>query len=516
MLRPVLMCALFEVAIATVMYLFGIKIVLLLGMAFCVLGTFVFIYYRDTVGLKTVIVFIFAAIYCLYLVLGVNTKILKEQELIGKTESVICRVIEEPTILSFGSLLQVEVENSNNGVPKGMRFDFVVNEYSPIYNAIEGDIISADISFQELDGKYRKNRYADGMFVGASFNKGEIVGHRNSIYTYCVKLRKSIKLIIDDNFNGDSAALLKGILLGDVSTMRDELYNAFKVTGVCHITAVSGMHIGALCLMAVMALRLFLNRRTAAAVAIIPLLIMVLVCGATPSAIRAGIMCFIMLLGDIMLRSRDSLTSLGFSIALMLFIQPFYVCSLSFQLSCSATAGVILSSPYSFALKKRIENRFPRYIGIILGSAVLVVVQSVGAVIATMPFQIVSFGYVSIIAPISSMMINAAVVYIMAVAFIGMVLYSAPFISVVSSLVFWLADVLLNYVCIIITLLSRLSFAYILLDESVAVMWCGLSLALIGIWILFDKVGNGRLITILVSALFLIMLWSEKLLVNSK
>ena len=211
-------------------------------------------------------------------------------------------------------------------------------------------------------------------------------------------LRRAIKRTVDRFAYGDDAALIKGLLLGDTSQMSDRLYSQFKICGVSHVTAVSGMHVGVFSMMAMSVLCLFISRRKASLWALIPLIVVCLLAGLTPSAVRAGIMCAIMLVGNFLFQKTDGLNSLGFAVAVMLVYNPFYILSLSFQLSCCATAGVIIVAPYAMT----VVSKIPEMGGIwvfkrVLEAAVLNAIQSVGAVVCTLPIQIAEFGSVSLI-----------------------------------------------------------------------------------------------------------------------
>lgn len=56
--------------------------------------------------------------------------------------------------------------------------------------------------------------------------------------------KNSITHSIEATLRGPSAALLKGILLGQRQQLPDELLNTFSMIGLTHILAVSGLHVG--------------------------------------------------------------------------------------------------------------------------------------------------------------------------------------------------------------------------------------------------------------------------------
>jgi len=68
----------------------------------------------------------------------------------------------------------------------------------------------------------------------------------------------------------------------------------------------------------------------------------VVMTGASPSAVQAGIMISIQLLAPIFRRENDGPTSLMAALALILLVNPFSCASISLQMSFSAMAGMVL------------------------------------------------------------------------------------------------------------------------------------------------------------------------------
>lgn len=519
MKRTALFLALIEITLSVLLYLFGKSVVSIA----CVLLWFAafgcFILRRRLAGLlKVTVLLISSSLFCMYLLFYNFAVIEKAEALAGKSGTVTCTVTEEP--FNKGGYTSFEVKTSkdkskNSNLCGEVKFRLFVLSNSAASSADIGDIITADVKFEKNDDAYRRLNYADGMHISAFVTSAEITGHKNTFYSYCVGIRREVRNCINDNFSGDTAALLNGLVLGDISRMSDSLYSDFVVCGVCHITAVSGMHIGALCMMFSFVLGLFLSRRKAAALSFIPLVMVVLITGMSPSAVRAGIMCGITFLGMIIYRETDGLNSLGIAMAVMLIANPFYICSLSFQLSCSATAGVIIASKYSCGVTQKISRVKPRILKAVIMSAVTVVIQSVGAVVFTLPFQIIELGFVSVIAPLSSLAVCAAAVYALTVSVIGIILYFIPYIGFISVVPFTLSKLLLNYICDAIRVLAKIPFSYIAFGSRSAEVWLGLSLALIGIWVLLNKVGGVRTITLMISALLVVSLWSDEILGRS-
>ena len=118
-----------------------------------------------------------------------------------------------------------------------------------------------------------------------------------------------------------------------------------------------------------------------------------LIAGMTYSVVRAGIMMLVFLLGDIIMRRRDSLNSLGFALSVIIFINPFSSGSVSLKLSALATLGIILYneylSPKQSEYISRITNTFLRKT---VSHIVSLLMITVSATAFTLPVSLVLYG----------------------------------------------------------------------------------------------------------------------------
>ncbi len=505
MRRTALSLAAVFITAAAYLYLYNSSGVLLLSVGFLLLGLAVAAVGHSRFSvLKPIAVLTVGAIFSLYLAFGVQSQVDRAEALINTEQTVTVRVIDEP--VEYSSSVSVLTETESFG---GMRFKFSIYTENSEISVSEGDILRVDLEISKLGRNYKSYNYPDRVFVSARCKNAEVIGHRESLYTRCIALRRSIRAVIEKFTEDDTAALLEGVLLGDISLMSDELYDDFKITGVAHITAVSGMHIGALCVMLTSVFSRFLGRRKAALLAMLPMVLVVMLAGFTPSAVRSGIMCFIMLSAQCLLKKADGLNSLGVAVAAMLCYNPFYVCSLSFQLSCSAAAGVILISPMSGAVSNRIFPFEIKLVSYVLRQTVKLFIQSVGAVLCTLPFQITEFGYISLVAPIANILICAASVYMMVLTVVGVLTYLLPFLSALTGIMFLMAELLAQYITVTVGVLSEIPFSYIPFGSYEAVIWVTLSATLIAVWLLLGKPGRTRMIALLCVALLLVTLWAD-------
>lgn len=511
--RMALSIAALTVTAATLLYLNGIRAVLVLGLLLCFAAFFGFYYCkRKSLGFKAVAVLLVGAVFCLYLVGYTTYKIERVGRLAGTSAIVTCRVVDEPTKKAGYNEYLVETDGTNgfdSGLTGPVRLIIYIGHDEEASVAVEGDILLTELNFKRTDESLKKYRWSEQVYVVSSCTKAEIIGHKETVYSRCVDLRREIRNGIDANLSGDNAALIKGILLGDISDMSVELLTDFKICGVAHITAVSGMHIGAFCMMVTSLLAVLVGRRRASVFAFIPLVVTVMLAGLTPSAVRSGVMCALTLLADCLLKKTDTLNSLGIAVVAMLLYNPFYILSLGFQLSCAASAGVIIAAPLGARLANKVcKSRF-KTVNSIIGSIVNVFVQSIGAVVFTAPFQIIAFGFISLISPLASTMICSASVYAMAVTVVALVMYYIPYVEYLAVIPFWMADLLATYCCVVVHLLAKVPFSYVPFGSNTAIICMGMTLALIALWILLDRPGGKRLVSLFITVLLVAALLGD-------
>lgn len=139
------------------------------------------------------------------------------------------------------------------------------------------------------------------------------------------------------------------ILIGDRTELSEDIKTSFRNSGVSHLLAVSGMHT-ALLYQLIVWLLFPLGKRPVARIVVFgsSLLLLVfftLLSGSTASVIRATIMCCCFAFGYVLQKKGNGINTLGASILIILFWQPFQLWDIGFQLSCLAVIGILLAQP---------------------------------------------------------------------------------------------------------------------------------------------------------------------------
>ena len=184
----------------------------------------------------------------------------------------------------------------------------------------------------------------NGVFLLAYNTDAPVITACQEVPLHCFAavLRKNITAILDTVFPADTVAFARALLLGDSGLLTYQQDTAFKVSGIRHVIAVSGLHVSILfSLVYVLAGK----RRGLTALIGIPVLVLfAAVAGFTPSINRACIMQALMIGAMLFNREYDPPTALSVAALAMLAINPLTITSVSFQLSVGCMIGIFLFS----------------------------------------------------------------------------------------------------------------------------------------------------------------------------
>ena len=181
-----------------------------------------------------------------------------------------------------------------------------------------------------------------------------------------------------------AAALVEGLAVGDETGQPRELAEQMRISGLSHLTAVSGGNtsivVGAALLIATLLGLGLVSRVVVAGVALGAFVVIV---GPQPSVLRASVMGLVALLAVITGARRTGLHALAFAIVVLLVLSPGLATAWGFALSAAATAGlVVLAAPV--VARWGGEGRVRRAL---VGACAL----TIGAQVATLPL-IAAFG----------------------------------------------------------------------------------------------------------------------------
>lgn len=278
--------------------------------------------------------------------------------------------------------------------------------------------------------------------------------------------RQSIIDKITDTFPEDTQGFARALLLGDRTGIDYETNTAFKISGISHVIAVSGLHVS---ILFALVYCLAGKKRVLTAILGIPAVVLfAAVAGFTPSITRACIMQILMMLALLLEKEYDPPTALSFAALVMLIGNPLVITSVSFQLSVSCMAGIFLFAPRILAWLMD-DKRFGRWRGKLVHGLCSCVAATLGAIVMTTPLVAIYFGCVSLI----SMVTNLLTLWLITFIFYGIMLSCAVgYLSAgIAQAVAWVISWAIRYVLETAKVLSSFSLAAVYTKSVYIVIW---------------------------------------------
>ena len=205
---------------------------------------------------------------------------------------------------------------------KPVRAKFYLNNNAEIE---PGDVLQGvfEMHITTADGDTHSNYYSGkGIFLMAYQEEdAELIKVSSPPYwVYPAILRQNLKDLINSAFPEDVSAFARALLIGDRTDIDYETETAFKVSGIMHIIAVSGLHVS---ILFTLIYQLCFKQRTLVAfIGISVMVVFAAVAGFSPSVTRASIMMILMMLAMVFDRDYDGPTELAFACLVMLIANP--------------------------------------------------------------------------------------------------------------------------------------------------------------------------------------------------
>ena len=173
--------------------------------------------------------------------------------------------------------------------------------------------------------------------------RSETRGMQQLIFTWRKKVLNTLSTYIK---GAKEKALAEALLIGYKDELDKDLVQAYSNTGVVHIIAVSGMHLGIIYLLLSKLVQPFRKKRSARWISAIAILVILwtfsLLAGAGPSVIRSAVMFSLMIIGDAFTKRTAVYNNLAASAFLLLCWNPFWLWDAGFQLSYAAVLSIVL------------------------------------------------------------------------------------------------------------------------------------------------------------------------------
>ena len=248
---------------------------------------------------------------------------------------------------------------------------------------ISGDLILTNANINELKGPqnpgafdFRKYLFNKGVKYQLYLDSTSFVKKNNTTTNSWQLSRLQQKIADEINqvlLKNKSGPILSAMLLGDRRALNSELKNEFIQSGVMHVLAISGLHVGIL-FWVLNLITSFLKRwkygKLLQLLLIMgSLLFYCLLSGAGPSVLRATFMLSLIGVGKYLMKNTSTMNLLATTAFVMLLIDPCMLFNVGFQLSFLAVSGIVLVYPQIYnriKIKYRVLDYFWQLIAVSL------------------------------------------------------------------------------------------------------------------------------------------------------
>ena len=407
-------------------------------------------------------------------------------------------VIQPPDIRDTHTNLTIEVESLTplDGLPDnfepGAVSGKVLLQVSSFRDWAYGDLLQVVGKLSEPyeggDFSYRDYLANKDIYSTMSYARVEWVepGHGKPVRTFIYNLRQNSYDTLHKIFPSPEADLLSGILLGRDQGISKDLQNAFQLTGMTHIIAISGFNITILAGVFSNIFTRFLGHRTGALAAVIAIAGYTLMVGADAAVVRAAIIGTLGVLGSLFGRRQNGLNSLGIAVMGMLLFDPRFLWDIGFQLSVAATLGLILyTQPMERYFIKAASRWVPEekaksWVGVF--SEIFLI--TLAAQVMTLPIMAYHFGEISWLALIANPLILPPQSLVMILGGLALLVgLAAPGLGIFMAM---LALPFTRYTIRMVSLVSRFPGAELTLPKF-HILWLALFYGLLFIVTLLPK-----------------------------
>jgi len=270
--------------------------------------------------------------------------------------------------------------------------------------------LEAPQNFSDFD--YKNYLAKDGIYAMARWPEIEPVSENNGnpIYAELLRIKHQLKRGAGESLPAPQNSLLIAILLGDQSGLGEELKEKLNVSGLRHLSAVSGAHVAIMAQVIVpFLIALGWWRQKALWATIVFVWLFVAMIGLPASAVRAAVMGSLAMFAKIIGRPGDTLRIIAIAGAAMVWQNPLILrFDVGFQLSFLAVLGMVF---FARPVEKKIGFVRPKFARQALSVAL-------AAQIFTLPLVVYNFGYVSSYGLLANVLVEPLVSFITIYGFV--------------------------------------------------------------------------------------------------
>ncbi len=373
---------------------------------------------------------------------------------IGQKVSFYGEIISEPTVK--GKTVEVDVEvlqfSNKNQVEGKVRL-----RTTPWPRLAYGDKVLVVCQPEKPENsEFNYQRYLARYGIYALCFRAEVEklgeGGGNPIKYKLFALKNYAKHVLERHIGEPESSLIAPVLFGGGDEIGDEILNNFRRTGLTHIMAVSGFNVAILAAgLGYVFFLCGLRRKLVFILSAAATAAYVILVGAPPSAVRAGIMSIIVIYALAIGRLARLLNIVIITAAATLIFNPrLLAADIGWQLSFAAVLGLMYLHPI---IKKGLDKILPKRLNM-LGD---IVAATLAAQLSTTPISLYHFGQVSLISPLANILVVWTIPFLTAASAIALPL--AAVIPAIGDILFLPSFIIAKYIIFIVQILANISWS---------------------------------------------------------
>ena len=319
------------------------------------------------------------------------------------------------------------------------------------------------------NGQFSDDYIAKGLYLRGNIDRLDVIGRvpLAGLRYAPEHLGEFLRQTMGQYLPESSAAFMKALITGRQNDLfrQTQVHHALSDAGLMHVVAVSGMHVSFLVALAF----LLLGAHRGWKLALVLMALFAVMTGLSPSVLRALFMQSVFLMGPVLKRESDGLTSVLGALLVLLLFNPFAVGSLSLQLSFAAVLGLVLLTPRMLSWFQEKGHDLKGKRRKLYDWVTASLSTSLGAMAFSAFPAAVVFGQISLLAPLS----NLLVLWLIPLCFAGGFLLGAA--ALICRPLAYVAAQLLHGLISVVLLLAKgvavLPLAAVTLPKGLTICW---------------------------------------------
>ncbi len=246
-----------------------------------------------------------------------------------------------------------------------------------------GDKINASATLKLPDlpkntGGFNCRRYlkTQKIYLTAVSKDSRVIGKNqlSLLEELSEKVREKVRKFTENTMDSESSGILQALVIGEDKEIEEDIEEQYKKAGMIHLLVVSGGHVAFLVMLITYVLEfLSIGKNKRKYFMILVIILYIFITGCTPSVLRAGIATIIIIIGSLIGRQNDTLTTIGFVALILTLDNPNVIYSLSFELSFLGALGIILGYPkLNEIIRKILPNKISEAVSLTLSAQLFV------------------------------------------------------------------------------------------------------------------------------------------------